>query len=273
MQRFDARMGGGGEGVGHSLLGIVILALGALLAFSIATALEIDLPDPRAILDSIRTGRISDQAATRSVAVAAKPAAEAAAAEAAAAPFCGSGQKAVFLGGFADLKQHLGTAMGEPIECEHVNPKNGDYLQQTTTGLAVYEHATGRLRFTDGWKHWELTPGGIVTWEGESTERPQQTAQAATKPAAAGAARPAATPAPSPTPRPAEQGQRVRVANTDGIGVAVRASPSMNDRLPQAFPPGAELTVLERSGQFVRVRGANGLEGWVPGQYVAPVNP
>jgi len=82
------------------------------------------------------------------------------------APFCGPGQPASFVLGFARLKERLGEDMGAPVECEHVNPQNGDTLQQTTTGLAVFSR-DGGLQFTDGWRHWALEGQQLARWEGD----------------------------------------------------------------------------------------------------------
>jgi hypothetical protein len=91
------------------------------------------------------------------------------------APFCQPGQAPTFQLGFAALKEHLGAAMGEPIECEHASPENGDVVQRTTTGLAYYRTRTNAASFTDGWAHWALTPRGLVAWEGEDADPPQRT--------------------------------------------------------------------------------------------------
>ena len=52
--------------------------------------------------------------------------------------------------------------MGAPLECEHPASGNGDTIQQTTTGLAAYTSATNTVSFTDGWRHWAITPSGFV---------------------------------------------------------------------------------------------------------------
>jgi hypothetical protein len=57
----------------------------------------------------------------------------------------------------------------------HPNPDNGNALQQTSTGLAYYRKATNSPTFTDGWRHWALTAGGLAYWEGESAEPPAGT--------------------------------------------------------------------------------------------------
>jgi hypothetical protein len=83
------------------------------------------------------------------------------------APFCPPGQPARFVLGFARLKDRLGASMGEPLECEHTNPDNGDTLQQTTSGLAIYSPRNGTLEFTDGWHHWALIGDDLVARAGD----------------------------------------------------------------------------------------------------------
>lgn len=88
----------------------------------------------------------------------------------ASAPYCPAGHSPQFTLGFATLRAQVGDAMGVPVACEHANPENGDSLQATSTGLAVYEQATGTMRFTDGFRHWALTPDGLVAWEGDALQ-------------------------------------------------------------------------------------------------------
>lgn len=90
----------------------------------------------------------------------------------AAAPYCAEGQDAEFVFGFAFMKSQLGDTMGDPIECEHANPANGDTLQQTTAGLAFYRKSTNTPTFTDGWNHWAWTVDGLVTWAGARIDPP-----------------------------------------------------------------------------------------------------
>ncbi|HEY3058928.1 MAG TPA: SH3 domain-containing protein [Chloroflexota bacterium] len=72
------------------------------------------------------------------------------------------------------------------------------------------------------------------------------------------APRPAATATPI-----APIGERRRIANTDGIGVALRASPG-GDRLPgKGYDEGVTVTMLEQQGTWARIRGDDGREGWV----------
>lgn len=111
-----------------------------------------------------------------------------AAAQQAQAPFCVPGQAPSFAFAIGDLHSVLGAIMGDPVECEHPNSANGDTLQQTTTGLAVYRQDSNTPEFTDGWNHWALTDQGVVAWAG--SDRPVGTAQAGQTgpPAGAGAA-------------------------------------------------------------------------------------
>jgi hypothetical protein len=88
------------------------------------------------------------------------------------APYCGASQQPAFLNGMAALKQQVGNAMGTPIECEHVASAAGDTVQQTSTGLAAYAKATNTVSFTDGYRHWALSAGGLVTWDGDAGPPP-----------------------------------------------------------------------------------------------------
>jgi len=89
-----------------------------------------------------------------------------------AAPFCRPGESPQFTFGFAALKGQIGAAMGEPTECAHPNDANGDVLQNTTTGLSFWRKSTNTPTFTDGFRHWGLTPSGLVAWEGSSIDPP-----------------------------------------------------------------------------------------------------
>jgi hypothetical protein len=87
-----------------------------------------------------------------------------------ASPDCATSQSPSFVLGFAALKDQLADAMGDPIECEHANPQNGDTLQQTTRGLAFYRKSTNTPTFTNGSEHWAITGGGLVFWRGSSID-------------------------------------------------------------------------------------------------------
>jgi hypothetical protein len=80
----------------------------------------------------------------------------------------------------------------------------------------------------------------------------------------------ASTAVSQPTPT-APSANTVRVVNTDGLGVVLHSAPRREARVPRGFLEGAKLIVLERSGdQWAKVRGADGQEGWVSAQYLAP---
>ena len=101
------------------------------------------------------------------------------AAQAQLAPHCGPGQAPAFERGIAALKQRVGDPMGQPIECEHVNPENGDVLQRTTTGLAYYRTGLNMPAFTTGVETWALSPNGrgLILWTGGSIDPPVPTAE------------------------------------------------------------------------------------------------
>jgi hypothetical protein len=81
-------------------------------------------------------------------------------------PACPIGQSPAFVFGFASLHEQLGTAMGDPIECEHADVETGDTYQRTTTGLALYRRDTNTSMFTNGREHWALTASGLAYWSG-----------------------------------------------------------------------------------------------------------
>jgi hypothetical protein len=81
-----------------------------------------------------------------------------------AAPWCVPGQAPTFSFGFAELAGELGPIMGQAVECEHGAPSSSDTLQQTTTGVALYQWCLNTSTFTRGQDRWSLLPGGIVHW-------------------------------------------------------------------------------------------------------------
>jgi hypothetical protein len=83
-----------------------------------------------------------------------------------AEPSCEPGQQPTFHSDFATVKVELGAVMGEPIECERTDPRNGEVLQRTTTGLAYRPKDADTPIFTNGHDHWALTPTGLVHWTG-----------------------------------------------------------------------------------------------------------
>ena len=93
----------------------------------------------------------------------------------AGAPHCQPGQTPTFVHGVAELQNRLGATMGQPIECEHIDPTSGDTLQRTTTGLAYFRPSISTTMFTDGSTHWALADGTVVLWRNESVTPPQPT--------------------------------------------------------------------------------------------------
>jgi hypothetical protein len=86
--------------------------------------------------------------------------------------YCTPGEVPSFSQGLGTLRQRVGDAMGTPVECAHASSAAGDTVQQTTTGLAAYYSLTDTVTFTDGWRHWAITPNGYVTWEGTQSQPP-----------------------------------------------------------------------------------------------------
>jgi hypothetical protein len=81
---------------------------------------------------------------------------------------------------------------------------------------------------------------------------------------------PVPTRAPTATATPVSAGQTRRIVNTDGRGVALRRSPG-GDRMPgKGYDEGATVQAFEQSGQWTRIRGSDGREGWVLSVTLAP---
>jgi hypothetical protein len=92
---------------------------------------------------------------------------------ASSAPYCSPGQLPAFSSNALALEQQVGgEAMGAPLECEHAESQTGDLIQQTTTGLVAYDKLRDTVSFTDGWRHWAITPNGTVAWEGTDSAPP-----------------------------------------------------------------------------------------------------
>jgi hypothetical protein len=153
---------------------LVVLAAGVATAWWAGHKLGIDLSGVRAaasILGLTDTGRLTHGAVGYSAAVA-QTRDKAQADQPVAAPYCAPGQTPEFALGIGGLKQRLGDTMGTPVECEHAISPIGDTVQQTTTGLAAYNKLSNTVTFTDGWRHWAVTPGGFVAWEGADPNPP-----------------------------------------------------------------------------------------------------
>jgi hypothetical protein len=84
---------------------------------------------------------------------------------------CDAVHQPQFAGGFAALKSALGDIMGAPLTCEYADPQGtGDVLQNTTSGLAFWRKWSNMPTFTDGYRHWAVTPAGIVMWSGQAPD-------------------------------------------------------------------------------------------------------
>lgn len=86
---------------------------------------------------------------------------------------------------------------------------------------------------------------------------------------------PVATATAAPTPRPTPTGERIVIGNTGGLGAVLRADP-VTGRPLGALRDAQVLDVLERrnvpgSGDWVRVRTADGTEGWITGLVAQPL--
>jgi hypothetical protein len=150
---------------------LVVLAAGVATAWWAGRQIGMDLSSITSIVSILgitETGRLTHGAVGYN---ANAPTVEVQGAQS-AAPYCSSGQVPTFALGLSGLKQRLGDTMGAPLECEHPASANGDAIQQTTTGLAAYTSLTDTVSFTDGWRHWAMTPSGFTQWEGTEPNPP-----------------------------------------------------------------------------------------------------
>lgn len=90
--------------------------------------------------------------------------------------------------GFKALADQIPDVVGQPLENARVDPKTGDIVQATTTGMMYWKKSANLTYFTDGSTTWVVGPNGLQSrpngetfdWEGR-------------------------TPAPAPTPTPARR--------------------------------------------------------------------
>jgi hypothetical protein len=148
---------------------LVVLAAGVVSAWWVGQQIGMDLSSVTSLASMLgvtETGRFTHGSVGASVGAAADSQ------TGPSAPYCNPGQAPGFALGLSGLKQRLGDTMGAPVECEHPATANGDTIQQTTTGLAAYTSSTNTVSFTDGWRHWAITPTGFTRWEGPESNPP-----------------------------------------------------------------------------------------------------
>jgi hypothetical protein len=124
----------------------------------------------------------------------------------------------------------------------------------------------------EGWLAWVNTP--FVRQDRSFGLGPAVAVPATAASAGRSTSQPTIVPTPAPTraatATPVAQGQPRRVVNTDGRGVALRATPG-GDRLPgKGYDEGATVQALEQNGEWTHIRGSDGREGWVLTVTLAP---
>lgn len=106
-----------------------------------------------------------------------------------------------------------------------------------------------------------------------TVERPMPTPQPTAIPQPTLAVQPPAAPVPSPQP---ETPKVMAVSNTGGQGVYLRRTPRLTDRV-RAWMEGTRVEVsgepTDGDGvQWLKVKTPDGVEGFIPGQFLAPVS-
>jgi len=66
--------------------------------------------------------------------------------------------------GLANLRNVVGDAMGQPIDCETPIDAAGDTMQHTSTGTSWFFGGQSDAIFTDGYHRWELDERGLMYW-------------------------------------------------------------------------------------------------------------
>jgi hypothetical protein len=152
---------------------VIVLAAGGSTFWYAGNKLGMDLSTVTTAASILGIGhaplRYDPRARVQSATAQVAPAAEA---PAPTAPYCSPGQTPAFANGLAQLKLELGEVMGTALECEHPSSVVGDTVQQTSTGLAAYSKTTNTVTFTDGWRHWAIRDGSVLSWEGTQAEPP-----------------------------------------------------------------------------------------------------
>jgi hypothetical protein len=136
-------------------------------------------------------------------------------------------------------------------------------------GAFVFWQMSGNTRAPDLASVTSRPAGQAADRPGSGYKAPVSAAQA--QPAEQAQTQPAieVKPTVQPTAAPTPATNVARVAHTDGVGVVLRSAPVDAARMPRGFMDGAEVTILERQGtDWVKVRGTNGQEGWIPSKYL-----
>lgn len=159
----------------------------------------------------------------------------------AAAPAPILGARAVIQTGGAGVTVHRAIGLNNPA----------DPVLQDGTLVQVSPSGTIRVQ-GQAWRSVRVA-GGVIGWVPEEALAFPDGAQPGTTP-------------------PTVAGRiRMRVVNTDGVGVVLRASPRFDDRTPTGVREGGSVTVLEaRGAEWVRVQLDTRQEGWLPAQFLAP---
>lgn len=126
--------------------------------------------------------------------------------------------------------------------------------------VQVLEETTGwaHVRCSNGWECWVDARLLIAT--------------ATPPPAAAPTAAPVAVPEPAPPPAPQPESEPASTfapthrAPATGLGTREQPDPTLQPS--NRIDPGLDIEVLERAGDWARVRCSNGWEIWVDGRYL-----
>lgn len=135
-----------------------------------------------------------------------------------------------------------------------------------------------------GWLAWVNEPVGLVSSASQLVRAPTPPAASAQQavPTLTGSSAPVvSTPAAKPTapraptrvatPQPAPTTSTARrIVNTDGQGVALRDGPGGARLAGKGYDEGVTVQALESSGEWTRIRGSDGREGWVLSVTLAP---
>jgi hypothetical protein len=78
---------------------------------------------------------------------------------------CPTEEPVQFAPALVRLQSLVGEPMGAPRSCSFQDA-DGDTLQQTTTGLALYRPSTDLALFSNGQQFWTLTGGELQQWTG-----------------------------------------------------------------------------------------------------------